>query len=193
MSQRRLISTLAVATAMTLSACGSDDDSPTADSAATLPGPTTEATSAPTEAPTPATRTPDPGATTMPTEETSETEPAVSLVLNPKITSPSGTPPSVGAGSTIPVPAEPKGDDVGRAIAHVRMLVDDPEAPVDLVVAEDVTWPDGAIGGPEPGKVYTQALVEGSRVVVRHDGIQYAYHRGGGRDLFWCPTAVLPT
>jgi len=128
----------------------------------------------------------------MPTDEPPETQPTVSLVLNPKATSPSSPAPEPVTGATIPVPGEPAGDDVGRAIAHVRLLVGDPNATVDLVVAEDVTWPDGAIGCPQPGMVYTQALVEGSRVVVRHDGVQYAYHRGGGRDLFWCPTAILP-
>jgi hypothetical protein len=35
-----------------------------------------------------------------------------------------------------------------------------------VVQAEAVTWPDGALGCPEPGIVYTQALVPGYWVVV---------------------------
>jgi hypothetical protein len=48
-----------------------------------------------------------------------------------------------------------------------------------------VTWNDGSIGCPQPGVSYTQALVEGARVTLLHEGTTYAYHQGGD-DLFLC-------
>jgi hypothetical protein len=37
-----------------------------------------------------------------------------------------------------------------------------------LVRAEAVTWSDGSLGCPEPGMMYTQALVDGYWVVLEH-------------------------
>lgn len=47
-----------------------------------------------------------------------------------------------------------------------------------LVSAEPVTWPDGALGCPAPGQSYTQAVIEGLRVVVTADGKDYDYRFG---------------
>lgn len=44
--------------------------------------------------------------------------------------------------------------------------------------AEEVTWPDGSLGCPSPGAVYTQSLVEGMRVVVSADGRTWDYRFG---------------
>lgn len=63
-------------------------------------------------------------------------------------------------------------------------------APEDLevIAAEEVTWPDGSLGCPEPGMSYTQAVVEGSRVVLRLDGRIYVYHAGDDAEPFLCPS-----
>ncbi len=37
---------------------------------------------------------------------------------------------------------------------------------IEVVLGQFVIWADGSLGCPEPGMVYTQALVEGYRVVV---------------------------
>jgi hypothetical protein len=41
-----------------------------------------------------------------------------------------------------------------------------PPAAVAVVSVDAVTWSDGALGCPKPGGMYTQALVDGHRVVV---------------------------
>lgn len=46
---------------------------------------------------------------------------------------------------------------------------------VELVRIEAVTWNDGSLGCAKPGETYTQALVDGFRVVVEVDGDQYDY------------------
>ena len=35
---------------------------------------------------------------------------------------------------------------------------------------EEVTWSDGSRGCAEPGMMYTQALIDGSRITLRVDG-----------------------
>lgn len=54
------------------------------------------------------------------------------------------------------------------------------------VRAEAVTWNDGSLGCPEPGKTYTQALVEGYQVIVQVGSQQFDYHFGDGQSLLLC-------
>lgn len=55
-----------------------------------------------------------------------------------------------------------------------------------LVTAERVTWSDGALGCPKPGQAYTQALIDGTRVVVTVDGTPYDYRFGDGDTPVLC-------
>ena len=71
------------------------------------------------------------------------------------------------------------------ADAASRAGVDPTE--VTVVSAESVTFPDGGLGCPEPGMMYTQVLTPGYRVVVEAGGTEYDYRagaRGGG--VRWC-------
>jgi hypothetical protein len=49
------------------------------------------------------------------------------------------------------------------------------EAEIEVIRAEQVTWNDGSLGCPEPGMLYTQALVEGYHVVLDVDGEELDY------------------
>jgi hypothetical protein len=57
---------------------------------------------------------------------------------------------------------------------------------VEVLDVEEVTWPDGSLGCPQPGQMYTQALVEGHRIVLEHDDRVYLYHSGGDVLPFLC-------
>jgi hypothetical protein len=59
---------------------------------------------------------------------------------------------------------------------------------IEIVSAEEVTWPDGSLGCPEPGMSYTQSLVDGSKVVLRYDDRVFVYHAGGDNKPFLCPS-----
>lgn len=50
------------------------------------------------------------------------------------------------------------------------------ESGVVLASAERVTWSDASLGCPEPGMMYTQALVPGFRVVARAAAGLLVYH-----------------
>jgi hypothetical protein len=63
---------------------------------------------------------------------------------------------------------------------------------VTFVSFEMVTWPDGSLGCPEPDMMYTQALVEGYRIVLEADGERYTYHGALGEDPFHCATPEEP-
>jgi len=61
-----------------------------------------------------------------------------------------------------------------------------------LVREEPVTWRNSSLGCPKEGMMYTQALVEGSLIVLRVDGKNYQYHSGKGRAPFLCENPEKP-
>ena len=60
--------------------------------------------------------------------------------------------------------------------------------PGQVQVAEyrAVTWPDGAVGCPEEGMAYTQALVDGYLLVLQAEGTEFSYHSAGEEEFFYC-------
>lgn len=53
--------------------------------------------------------------------------------------------------------------------------------------SQAVTWADGSLGCPQPGLMYTQALVPGWRLVVREGGRELVYHAGRHGQWLGCP------
>lgn len=47
---------------------------------------------------------------------------------------------------------------------------------ITVVSATEQEWPNGALGCPQPGEMYTQMIVPGYRVVMQAAGNRYAYH-----------------
>lgn len=84
----------------------------------------------------------------------------------------------------VPPPGGPP--DVARADLASRLGV--PVDDVEVVSVEEVTWPDGSLGCPRPGMSYTQALVDGLRIVLAVDGVTHHYHAGSGGQPFHCPS-----
>lgn len=54
-----------------------------------------------------------------------------------------------------------------------------PGGQITVESAEIVTWPDTALGCPQPGMRYAQVTSDGARVVLRARDRQYRYHTGG--------------
>ena len=66
-------------------------------------------------------------------------------------------------------------------------------ADIKVTSAEGVTWPDGSLGCPKPGMMYTQALVAGYRIVLQADEQTLNYHAmSRGRPLFCPASRVVP-
>lgn len=55
-----------------------------------------------------------------------------------------------------------------------------------VISAVSKTWNDGSLGCPQPGQLYTQALVDGFQVVLEVDGEQFDYRIGSGTDVRLC-------
>lgn len=59
-------------------------------------------------------------------------------------------------------------------------------ADIEVAAYETVIWRDGSLGCPQPGMMYTQALVDGYLIQLVVDGQAYNYHGANGRDPFLC-------
>jgi hypothetical protein len=70
------------------------------------------------------------------------------------------------------------------------------EADIRLAEAGYVTWRDGSLGCPVVGAQYTQALINGSRIVLKANGKIYHYHSGANLAPTYCakpaPQKPLP-
>jgi hypothetical protein len=75
---------------------------------------------------------------------------------------------------------------VDKAILDLLKRTKSSAEEVTVVLDEAVTWPDGALGCPQPGAFYTQALVDGSRILLETGGRLYAYHAGSDEEPFLC-------
>jgi len=56
-----------------------------------------------------------------------------------------------------------------------------------IVRAESVVWNDGSLGCPEPGMMYTQALVNCYWVVIDAAAQRYDFRVGSGGSFRLCP------
>lgn len=87
-------------------------------------------------------------------------------------------PATAGAGQPPPVRA---------AIADLAGRLGVPDTAIRVLTREEVTWPNGAIGCPEPDRAYIQRLINGSRLILAHGERKYAYHAGPAGDYHYCP------
>ncbi len=78
------------------------------------------------------------------------------------------------------------------AVADLADRIGVATADVSVVSVEEVTWSDASLGCPQPGMSYTQALVDGSRVILEVGGVQYEYHAGPDGILFYCADPEPP-
>ena len=90
-----------------------------------------------------------------------------------------------------PIEPRPSGQ-VAAAIADLAARLGVDESSVTLVSQEEVTWPDGSLGCPQPGMGYAQVLVSGSLIVLQVNGVTYEYHSATGEDPFYCSTPTPP-
>ena len=125
---------------------------------------------------------------------------AVSVVLA-ACTASSGTagsespPPSVPSAGPSTEPVGPSTEPAGNGGSSLPTSITDPivddaatrlgvdPSAVTIVDGHAETWSDGSLGCPQPGMMYTQALVDGYQVVVEANGTQLDY-RGRGPGQF---------
>jgi hypothetical protein len=94
-------------------------------------------------------------------------------------------PPSTGAPASGEVPSEIDAI-VAAILADAAERTGVPEEAIEVVQAEAVTWSDGSMDCPEPGMLYTQALVDGFHVIVDADGEELDYRSARGGSFLLC-------
>jgi len=77
---------------------------------------------------------------------------------------------------------------VQAAIQDLASRLDVTEQDIEVIEIKAVQWPDGALGCPEEGKMYTQAVVDGTQVLLGADERIYDYHAGSDGAPFLCPS-----
>ena len=86
-----------------------------------------------------------------------------------------------------PMPRPPVvSDPVAFAVEDLAARLSVPADAITVVRVEEVDWPDGSLGCPQPGMRYKQMLVNGSFIQLSVDGRLYNYHSGGSRSPFLC-------
>ena len=68
---------------------------------------------------------------------------------------------------------------VDLAVANLTARTGVPAGDITVVAAETTTWPDAALGCPQPGRRYAQVPYDGAWVHLRAGGREYRYHTGG--------------
>jgi len=76
---------------------------------------------------------------------------------------------------------------IDAALADAGRRTGLPRTALELVSAQAVTWSDGSLGCPQPGMLYTQALVPGYRIRIRAAAQELDYHAGTRGALVLCP------
>lgn len=103
--------------------------------------------------------------------------------------------PTGGAGAlpTGPVPdAVQEREDVQAAVEAEAERTGVDVAQVEIAGYADVTWRDGSIGCPEPGQMYTMALVPGHQLILSVDGQLASYHAAKDKPFTYCANPTAP-
>ena len=86
----------------------------------------------------------------------------------------------------MPAPQAPITPDAKLAVEDLAQRLGVDGNTIAVVRVEEVDWPDGSVGCPQPDMRYKQALVNGVFIQLAVDGQLYNYHGGGGRRPFLC-------
>ncbi|MFK5647506.1 hypothetical protein ACI3ET_13385 [Ornithinimicrobium sp. LYQ121] len=162
---------LVAALVLPLGACGNVERP--ADATATTPAATSPATS-------------DPAATTEPAPPEDDMQ-----------TSRPGAIPVPGGDSALPTGPVPASvvqrPEVQAAIADLAQRRSVEVEDVTVAGWAEVTWSDGSLGCPQPGMMYTQALVPGEQLVLGIDDELFSYHAATGKPFSYCASPMPPS
>ena len=89
--------------------------------------------------------------------------------------------PSTPTGSATPTEPPPGSDSpaVRQSVTDLAATLGVGASEVEVLAVEEVTWRDGSRGCARRGMMYTQALIDGSRITLGVEGTTYEYHSGG--------------
>ncbi|WP_152231892.1 hypothetical protein [Georgenia ruanii] len=106
---------------------------------------------------------------------------------SPTTPAPTSASPTPGPTQGSTVPPEPAAV-ADAAVADLANRLGGGTEPITVVLAQRETFPDGALGCPQPGHMYTQALVDGYRVVLARGDREWLYTAGTDGIPHLCPS-----
>lgn len=83
----------------------------------------------------------------------------------------------------VPDPMAKLISEVSQDLAR-RLNIDVQQIAVERI--EEITWPDGALGCPEPGMGYITVLIPGYRLILAAQGNTYDYHAAASGAFVLC-------
>jgi hypothetical protein len=86
-----------------------------------------------------------------------------------------------------PAPVADPGNQFSAAIGDLSGQTGIAADAISVTEARVVTWRSGALGCPDKGKSYTQAIVPGVLLLLEADGKTYRYHGTATGVPFHCP------
>lgn len=91
---------------------------------------------------------------------------------------------------TVPVPSEL--ESLAKEIsADLEKRTGVSAEAISLTKVESLSWADGSLGCPQPGMMYTMAIVEGYRLVYTVAGKEYSYHTAAAKRFIYCDESAL--
>lgn len=91
-------------------------------------------------------------------------------------------------GGDLPVVSPELSSEIDLAMSDLSSRFGDDRL-IGVTSAFELTWPDSALGCPEPGAVYAQALVDGYRIQLTDGEESYVYHGAAGEAPFLCESS----
>lgn len=83
-------------------------------------------------------------------------------------------------------------DVVAAAVADLAEREGADAGEITVASDEAVEWRSGALGCPEAGQMYTQALTPGRRIILTVGGEEFAYHAAATGSASYCETPEEP-
>lgn len=90
-------------------------------------------------------------------------------------------------------PASGLEEEIDMAVDAAAASTGVPREDITVTSAQRVTWNDGSLGCPDADGMYTQALVDGYRIILSVDGQERAYHGQDGQEPFYCANPREPS
>jgi hypothetical protein len=71
-------------------------------------------------------------------------------------------------------------------VADLATRLGVPASAISVDEVTSATWPNGALGCPKPGIMYSQIVTPGYRIILSTNGRIYEYHSGRGSYVVAC-------
>lgn len=92
----------------------------------------------------------------------------------------------------MPVTGEVPQDLLQQMVDDLSERLDVSADAISVERAEEVVWRNGSLGCPQPGQMYTQALIPGYRVILSAGDQMHDYHANDSGYFFHCENPSSP-